>query len=61
LAELPYFLKLREIDLFAAILYTMGENPDDEWGRNYMNGRRAKIENEIPYIEYDWDSLEKYL
>jgi len=61
LTELPYFLKLREIDLFAAILYTMGENPDDEWGRNYMNGRRAKIENDVPYIEYDWDLLEEYL
>jgi Ser/Thr protein kinase RdoA (MazF antagonist) len=61
LTELPYFLKLREIDLFAAILFTMGEKPDDEWARNYMNGRRAKIENDIPYIEYDWDTLEEYL
>ena len=61
LAELPYFLKLREIDLFAAVLFTMGEKPDNEWGRNYMNGRRAKIENDIPYIEYDWDALEEYL
>ena len=61
LAELPYFLKLREIDLFAAILFTMGEKPADEWAHNYMNGRRAKIENDIPYIEYDWDALEEYL
>ena len=61
LAEIPYFLKLREIDLFAAILFTEGENPDDEWGRNYMDGRRAKIENDVPYIEYDWDLLEEYL
>ena len=61
LAELPYFLKLREIDLFAAILFTFGEKPDGNWERNYMDGRREKIENDVPYIEYDWKSLEEYL
>ena len=61
LAELPHFLKLREIDLFAAILFAMGEKPEDAWAAGYMNGRREKIENDIPYIEYDWDSLKEYL
>jgi Ser/Thr protein kinase RdoA (MazF antagonist) len=61
LKELPHFLKLREIDLFAAILFTMGETPEDAWCTRYMDGRRAKIENDVPYIQYDWDSLAKYL
>lgn len=61
LKEIPYFLKLREIDLFAAILFTMGEIPEDAWCARYMNGRRAKIENEVPFIQYDWDSLAEYL
>ena len=59
--ELPHFLKLREIDLFAVIMYTMGESPENAWAARYMDGRRAKIENEIPYIDYDWNSLKEYL
>ncbi len=61
LKELPYFMKLREIDLFAAILFTMGENPDDAWCKWYMQGRREKIANNIPFIEFDWDSLAQSL
>ncbi len=61
LKELPHFLKLREIDLFAAILFTMGETPEDAWCARYMDGRRAKIGNDVPYITYDWDSLAGYL
>lgn len=61
LKELPYFLKLREIDLFAAILFTMGENPEHPWCARYMKGRRGKIMQDIPYINYDWESLAQYL
>ncbi|MCJ7433327.1 MAG: phosphotransferase [Anaerolineales bacterium] len=61
LKEIPHFLKLREIDLFAAILFTMGETPEDAWCARYMKGRRAKIENDVPFIQYDWDSLAGYL
>jgi Ser/Thr protein kinase RdoA (MazF antagonist) len=61
LKELPHFLKLREIDLFAAILFTMGEHPDDEWCAGYMDDRRARIENEVPYITFDWESLREHL
>ena len=61
LREIPHFLKLREIDLFAAILYTMGENPTDAWCARYMQGRREKIMNDVPFIAFNWDSLEKYI
>lgn len=61
LKELPNFLKLREIDLFAAILYTMGENPENAWSARYMQGRRARIENDVPYITFDWESLAEYM
>jgi Ser/Thr protein kinase RdoA (MazF antagonist) len=57
LPEIPHFLKLREIDLFAVILYTMGENPQDAWCARYMKGRREKIEKDVPFIEFDWGSL----
>jgi Ser/Thr protein kinase RdoA (MazF antagonist) len=61
LPEIPHFLKLREIDLFAAILYTMGETPNDAWCARYMAGRRAKIEGDLPFIAFDWGSLAQYL
>jgi len=61
LVEIPHFLKLREIDLFAAILFTMGENPADAWCARFMQGRRAKIEQDVPFIEFDWGSLARHL
>lgn len=60
LKELPHFLKLREIDLFAAILFTMGENPEHPWCARYMKDRREKIANDVPFIAYDWESLAQY-
>jgi Ser/Thr protein kinase RdoA (MazF antagonist) len=63
LPELPYFMKLREIDLFAVILFSFadGENPDHPWSRRYMQGRRARIEGDVPFIDFDWPSLAQYL
>jgi Ser/Thr protein kinase RdoA (MazF antagonist) len=61
LAELPHFLKLREIDLFAEILFMDGETPTHPWSRRYMLGRGERIEQDLPFIEFDWGSLGKYL
>ena len=58
LAAIPYFLKLREIDLYTLIHRSFDmENLDDEWCLNYMNGRKEKIKNGVPFIEFDWESL----
>ncbi|MBN2388029.1 MAG: phosphotransferase [Anaerolineales bacterium] len=61
LPEIPNFLKLREIDLFAAILFAFGERPDDEWCAGYLEGRRKRIENDMPYIDFHWELLAPYL
>ncbi|MBC8504738.1 MAG: phosphotransferase [Anaerolineales bacterium] len=62
LKELPYFLKLREIDLYAVIHRSMDvDNLDDPWCVGYMRGRKDKIESDAPYIDFDWSSLSKYL
>jgi Ser/Thr protein kinase RdoA (MazF antagonist) len=63
LAELPHFMKLREIDLFAAIHFSFqdGSYLDDPWCARYMNGRRERIEGDVPFITYDWASLACYL
>jgi amicoumacin kinase len=63
LAELPHFMKLREIDLFAAIHFSFedGDNPDHPWCARYMKGRRERIEGDVPFIEFDWNRLAQYL
>lgn len=63
LAEIPYFLKLREIDLYAQILFSFGghELIDDPWCLNYMKGRGHRIETGLPYINFNWHSLRAYL
>jgi Ser/Thr protein kinase RdoA (MazF antagonist) len=57
LAELPHFLKLREIDLFAEILFMDGETPSHPWAARYMQGRAEKIAADVPVIDFDWSSL----
>ncbi len=61
LKEIPYFLKFREIDLFAAILFAFGESTTDPWCARYLQGRRERIEKDVPFLDFDWESLEKYL
>lgn len=63
LAELPHFMKLREIDLFAAIHFSFedGDNPDHPWCARYMQNRRERIQTGQPFIEFDWNSLAQYL
>jgi Ser/Thr protein kinase RdoA (MazF antagonist) len=61
LKEIPYFLKLREIDLFAQIIFAYGEATEDAWCKTYLLNRRSRIENGIPLIDFDWQSLSDYL
>ncbi len=62
LREIPYFLKLREIDLYAVIYRSFADHFDhDPWVKRYMTGRRERIEKDVPYIEFDWESLGKYV
>jgi len=61
LKEIPYFLKLREIDLYAVIHRSFDvDNLDDPWCAWYMHDRKAKIENDVPYIDFDFESLAEY-
>jgi Ser/Thr protein kinase RdoA (MazF antagonist) len=59
LAKIPYFLKLREIDLYAQIIFSYGglENVEHTWDQNYLDGRKERIEENLPYIDFDWTSL----
>ena len=62
LRELPYFLKLREIDLYAVIHRDFDvDHLEHPWVRGYMEGRQERIEAGASFIDFDFTSLEKYL
>jgi amicoumacin kinase len=53
LAEIPHFMKLREIDLYSVIMRDVGpEHIDDHpWTAQFMRGRRQRIENDVPCLD----------
>jgi Ser/Thr protein kinase RdoA (MazF antagonist) len=58
LKEIPYFLKLREIDLYGAIHGSFDvNNLDEPWNIRYMQDRKYRIENDVPYLDFDFESL----
>jgi Ser/Thr protein kinase RdoA (MazF antagonist) len=58
LKEIPNFLKLREIDLYAVIHRSFDvDNIDHPWVAMYMEGRKERIENDASFIEYDFSML----
>lgn len=58
LAEIPHFMKLREIDLYAVIQRDFDPiDPSDPWVYGYMKGRKERIEAGMPYIDFDFMSL----
>lgn len=62
LQEIPYFLKLREIDLYAVIHRSFDvNNLNDPWVANYMRHRKERIDYDVPYIDFDFGSLAEYL
>lgn len=55
--EIPHFLKLREIELYLAILHSQALESLGPWAQSYMKDRRFKIENDVPYAPLDYKSL----
>jgi len=54
LGEIPYFLKMREIELAAVIYRSYGENITDAWPARYMEGRMQRISDGTPYNPVDF-------
>ncbi|MCA9928301.1 MAG: phosphotransferase [Anaerolineales bacterium] len=55
LHEIPRFLKLREIDLYAVIHRSFDvDNLTDSWVAAFMNGRFDRIANDVPYVNTDF-------
>jgi Ser/Thr protein kinase RdoA (MazF antagonist) len=62
LAEMPSFLKMREIDLYAVIHRSFAvENIENQWCAHFMTNHKFRIENEVPYVDFDFRDLRAYL
>lgn len=58
LQELPHFLKMREIELYAAIHRDFDvNNITDTWCERFMRGRKTRIEQDQPFIDFAFESL----
>ncbi|MBE0686356.1 MAG: phosphotransferase [Anaerolineaceae bacterium] len=58
LKEIPYFLKMREIELYAVIQRDFDlDNIEDSWAMRFMHNRKINIENDVPFIDLDFNSL----
>ena len=58
LKEIPSFLKLRELELYAVINRSFDLDNLDPWTASFMDRRREKIEKEVPYFDLDVDKLD---
>ncbi len=52
--EIPYFMKMREIDLYAIVTRDYDSLQGDEWVETFMNGRKERIENNVPYLQMEF-------
>jgi Ser/Thr protein kinase RdoA (MazF antagonist) len=58
LGQIPHFLKLREIDLYGVIHRSFDiKNLDDPWCARYMQGRKEKILQDVPYLDFEFERL----
>jgi len=58
LKEIPAFLKLRELELYAVVHRDFDiSHIDDWWIARFMRDRKARIEQDRPFIDFDFESL----
>ena len=58
LKEIPHYMKLREIDLYAVILDIFDiDHVDDPWAARFMQGRKERIDADVPVLDFDFVSL----
>lgn len=58
LREIPHFLKLRELELYAVMHRDFDvNNIDHPWCARFMQGRKARIEADVPFIDFDFTTL----
>ena len=55
LQQIPYFLKLREMDLYVVIHRSCDLNDLDPWCQSFMTNRKYNIEHNVPYLDINFD------
>lgn len=55
--QLPHFLKLLEIGLYAMLYRDYDPGTADWWVSRFMPGRRERIEQGQPYVELDFEAV----
>jgi len=62
LTEIPFFLKLHEIELYAVIHRDFDvDNIYNAWCARFMHNRKHRIEHDVPFIDFDFTSLSAQL
>lgn len=57
-SEIHYFLKLRELDIYSLIYNNYdGQIASSQWAAHFMNNRKFRIEQDIPYIDFDFKKI----
>ena len=52
--------KLREIERYAILQRSLdADNIDNAWWAKFMDGRKSRIERDVLYVEFDFESLAK--
>ncbi len=58
LTVIPHFLKIREIELFSVIHRDFDlDQINDNWIKKFMKDRRFNIENDVPFVDLDYNTL----
>jgi Ser/Thr protein kinase RdoA (MazF antagonist) len=55
--QLPHFLKLKELCVYAPLIGHPDINQPDSWVGRFMRGRAERIANDEPYVDIDFSRL----
>jgi len=56
---IPWFMKMRELDLYAVIHRSFDvENLEDPWCIWYLDGRKERLLNNVPYLDFDFEKFD---
>ena len=55
--QIPRFLKLKELCIYATLIGHADVAQPDSWVGRFMRGRAERIANDIPYVDIDFDNL----
>jgi amicoumacin kinase len=55
--QIPKFLKLKELCIYADLMNYAGEAKPGDWVGNFMHTRSARINGDVPYVDIDFTLL----